>query len=73
MAIFKLDALDGSASMLVRARCLSCARNEAVRADRERSKVWASRQHSTVELVRDPESIGIFEAGPDGVVQQETP
>ncbi len=54
MAIFKLTALDGSAAMVVRARCLSCARQVAVEyAGAEGTQVWASREHSTVELVRE--------------------
>lgn len=55
MAIFRLTALDGSVSMLVRARCLTCARQVATaNAGPEGTKVWASREHSTVELVREP-------------------
>lgn len=55
MAIFKLTALDGSVGMLVRARCLSCARQVATaNAGDEGTAVWARRERSTVELVRDP-------------------
>ena len=54
MAIFKVSALDGSVSMLVRARCLTCARQVATaNAGPEGTRTWASREHSTVELVRE--------------------
>lgn len=61
MAIFLLTALDGSAAMVVRARCLTCARNVAVEhAGPEGTRVWASREHSTVELVRDTDRPGLI-------------
>ncbi len=55
MAIFRLSALNGSVSMLVRARCLTCARQVATaNARQEGTRTWASREHSVVELVREP-------------------
>lgn len=53
MAIFKLSAIDGSASMVVRAVCLACARQVAIEADQGNKKTWASREHSTIELIRE--------------------
>lgn len=61
MAIFLLTALDGSAAMVVRARCLSCARNVAVEhAGPEGTKVWATRELSSVELIRESDKSGLI-------------
>ena len=61
MAIFKITALDGSAAMVVRARCLECARQVAIEnAGEEGKKVWASREYSTVELVRETDRPGLI-------------
>lgn len=53
MAIFKLTATDGSASMVVRAVCLACARQVAIDADQGNKKTWASREHSSIDLIRE--------------------
>lgn len=54
MPIFKLTARDTGQSVVVRARCLSCARSVAVEhAGPEGTLVWRDAEQSTVELVRD--------------------
>lgn len=54
MPIFKLTARDTGQCVVVRARCLSCARAVAAEhAGREGTMVWRNPEKSTVELVRD--------------------
>lgn len=54
MAIFKLTARDGSAEVVLRARCISCARAVAVdHAGPEGTRVWRDPTLSSVELVRE--------------------
>ena len=54
MAIFKLVAFDGSAEMVLRAQCISCARTVAVgHAGQEGTRVWRDPTLSSVELVRE--------------------
>lgn len=71
MAIFKISALDGSVSMIVRARCLTCARQIAIeRAGPEGKRVWSSREHSSVELIRNPERLGYLSDGKNGLIKR---
>lgn len=71
MAIFKLTALDGSVGLFVRARCLSCARQVAVEhAGAEGTRTWASRQHSTVELIRNAEQHGYEAEGRNALIKR---
>lgn len=61
MAIFKLTARESSVSMVVRARCLSCARSVAVEhAGQEGTRVWRDPDLSTVALVRDTDRAGLI-------------
>ncbi|MCI2809379.1 hypothetical protein [Eoetvoesiella caeni] len=71
MAIFKLSALDGGVVLIVRARCLTCARQVAIDyAGPEGTRVWASRSNSTVDLIRDPESHGYLSEGKSGLIKR---
>lgn len=61
MALFKLTANDGSVTMVVRARCLTCARNVAVEnAGDEGTAVWRDSERSTVVLVRETDRPGLI-------------
>lgn len=61
MAIFKLATLDGSVQLIVRARCLSCARAVAVEhAGAEGTRVWRDPNLSSVELVRETDKTALI-------------
>ncbi|MBV7482515.1 hypothetical protein [Bordetella sp. BOR01] len=61
MAIFKLAALDGSIELVVRARCLTCARAVAVEhAGTEGTRVWRDPNLSSVELVRETDKTALI-------------
>lgn len=61
MAIFKVSSRDGSAEMVVRAKCLTCARQIAVEnAGPEGTAVWRDSSQSTVELVRETDRPGLI-------------
>ena len=61
MALFKLTAKDGSVAMIVRARCITCARSVAVEnAGNEGTAVWRDPARSTVELVRESDRSGLI-------------
>jgi hypothetical protein len=60
MAIFKLTARNGQA-VIVRARCLSCARTVAAdNAGAEGTLIWRDPEKSTVELVRPDDRPGLI-------------
>jgi hypothetical protein len=72
MPIFKVSARDGSVTLLIRARCISCAREVAVEeAGGEGTIVWRNPELSTVELVRNPEQIGLDPEGVRAVLKRE--
>lgn len=72
MAIFKLDALDGSVSLVVRAACLSCARQIAVeRSPAKEVKAWRDPSLSTVTLIRNPEQHGYLSEGKRGLIERK--
>lgn len=53
MAIFKVTQRDSGKSMIVRAKCVTCARTVAVEhAGSEGTAVWRDPERSSVELVR---------------------
>ena len=61
MALFKLTAKDGSVAMIVRARCLTCARSVAVEnAGDEGTSVWRDPARSDVDLVRETDRPGLI-------------
>lgn len=69
MAIFRLTALDGSAEVIVRARCLSCARKAAVeRSPADQFQLWSSPRLSEVALINNPERLGYEPEGKTGVI-----
>jgi hypothetical protein len=60
MPIFKLTAGDGRA-MVVRARCISCARDVAAgNAGAEGTMLWRDPAQSTVELIRPDDKRGLI-------------
>lgn len=61
MALFKLTAKDGSVAMIVRARCLTCARSVAVEnAGEEGTAIWRDPVRSDVDLVRETDRPGLI-------------
>lgn len=61
MAIFKLTERSTGRAMVVRAKCLSCARAVAVEnAGSEGTRVWRDPALSTVELVRENDKTGLI-------------
>jgi len=61
MAIFKVTQRDSGKSMVVRAKCVSCARTVAVEhAGAEGTAVWRDPDHSSVELVRHDDRPGLI-------------
>lgn len=61
MAIFILKERTTGLAMVVRARCLSCARRVAVEhAGAEGTRVWRDPEYSTVELVRETDRPGLI-------------
>lgn len=61
MALFKLQAKDGSVEMVVRAKCLSCARQIAVENHGpEGTAVWRDPDQSSVELIRETDRPGLI-------------
>ena len=72
MPVFKVKARDGSITLLVRARCISCARDVAAEAaGPEGSRLWRDPERSGVELVQHPESMGLEPQGPRSVLKRE--
>ena len=60
MPIFKLTASSGLA-MVVRARCISCARDVAAEhAGAEGTMLWRDPAQSTVELIRPDDKRGLI-------------
>lgn len=61
MAIFKITERSTGLAMVVRAKCLSCARAVAVEnAGPEGTRVWRDPNLSTVELVREADKTGLI-------------
>ena len=61
MAIFKLTERATGRAMVVRAKCLSCARAVAVEhAGQEGTRVWRDPELSSVELVREGDRPGLI-------------
>ncbi len=52
MALFKVEARDGSVSLIVRARCISCARQAAVSASpAKETMLWRDSSKSSVKVI----------------------
>jgi hypothetical protein len=61
MAIFKLTQRANGKSMIVRAKCVSCARTVAVEnAGPEGTAVWRDPERSSVDLVRHDDRPGLI-------------
>lgn len=61
MAIFKVTQRANGKSMIVRAKCVSCARTVAVQnAGAEGTAVWRDPERSSVELVRHDDRPGLI-------------
>ncbi|CAB3712177.1 aldehyde dehydrogenase [Achromobacter marplatensis] len=61
MAIFKVTQRANGKSMVVRAKCVSCARTVAVEnAGAEGTAVWRDPDQSSVELVRHDDRPGLI-------------
>ncbi len=54
MALFKVKARDGSVSLLVRARCITCARETAVNTyTAKETLLWRDPNLSSVEVIHN--------------------
>lgn len=61
MPIFKLTARAAGPAMVVRARCLTCARDVAAEhAGPEGTMLWRDPAQSTVELIRPDDKRGLI-------------
>nr|WP_315528280.1 hypothetical protein [uncultured Achromobacter sp.] len=61
MAIFKVTHRANGKSMVVRAKCVSCARSVAVEhAGTEGTAAWRDPEQSSVELVRHDDRPGLI-------------
>ncbi|MGN5537793.1 hypothetical protein NBV64_09085 [Alcaligenes sp. DN25] len=73
MAIFNVSARDGSVSLVIRARCMSCARQLAAdRSPVHEKRLWRDPEMSSVELVDHPERLGYFSEGMNGILKRIT-
>lgn len=71
MAVFRIDALDGSVSLVVRAACLTCARQIAVeRSPAGEFRMWRDPSQSSVTLIRNPEHHGYLSDGKRGIIKR---
>lgn len=73
MAIFNVSARDGSVSLVIRARCMSCARQLAAdRSPVHEKRLWRDPEMSSVELVDHPGRLGYFSEGMNGILKRIT-
>ncbi|WP_321291179.1 hypothetical protein [Alcaligenes phenolicus] len=73
MAVFNVSARDGSVSLVIRARCMSCARQLAAdRSPVHEKRLWRDPEMSSVELVGHPERLGYFSEGMNGILKRIT-
>lgn len=71
MAIFKVSARDGSVALVIRARCISCARQIAVeRSPADEFALWCDPQRSGVEWISNPEEQGYLGDGKAGIIKR---
>ncbi len=71
MAIFKVSARDGSVSLVIRARCISCARQLAAeRSPAHERRLWRDGDRSSIDLVPDPSSRGYLPGGKQGILER---
>lgn len=68
MAIFKVKARDGSVDLIVRARCMSCARKLACeKTPAAEFNLWVS---ADVEVVYNPGHHGYLADGRHGIIER---
>ena len=61
--VFVLAANDGSIELIIRAKCISCARNIAAdNAGDEGKRIWRDGHLSTITLMQNPEAKGYAKA-----------
>jgi hypothetical protein len=71
MPIFKISARDGSVSLVIRARCISCARQIAVdRSPANEVRLWRDSSRSEVTLIDKPEQHGYLSEGRQGFIKR---
>lgn len=68
MPIFRVIARDDSASLVVRARCISCARQLA--AEHSAAEEFALWCQASVQWVADPERQGYVADGTSGIIKR---
>ena len=71
MAIFNVSARDGSVSLIIRARCISCARQLAAeRSPGHERRLWRDPERSSVELIHNPDRQGYLADGKNGILKR---
>ena len=71
MAIFRVFARDNSVSLVIRARCISCARQIAAeRSPSDEFALWSDSQRSGVEWISNPEAHGYLVEGHAGIIKR---
>lgn len=71
MPIFRVFARDNSVSLVIRARCLSCARQIAAeRSPADEFALWSDPQQSGVEWISNPEAQGYLAEGRAGIIKR---
>lgn len=73
MAIFELKSKDGAITLIVRAKCLSCARQAAVESSRSSEvMLWRDPSLSTVHVIYNPERQGFEPKGKREILRRST-
>ncbi|WP_170924555.1 hypothetical protein [Vibrio casei] len=71
MAIFELKSKDGAISLIVRAKCLSCARQVAVESTPSNElMLWRDPSLSTVNVIYNPERQGFEPKGKRAIIRR---
>lgn len=71
MPIFKVFARDNSVSLVIRARCISCARRIAAeRSPADEFLLWSDSQQSGAEWISNPEAQGYLTEGRAGIIKR---
>ncbi|KAA0910674.1 aldehyde dehydrogenase [Pusillimonas sp. ANT_WB101] len=71
MSIFKVFARDGSITLVIRARCISCARQLAAeRSPAAEFALWVNKELSGVEWMPSPEAAGYLSDGKTGIIER---
>jgi len=71
MPIFKVFARDSSLALVIRARCISCARQIAAeRSPAAEFALWSDGQQSGVEWISNPEAQGYLAEGRAGIIKR---